>query len=263
MKTILITGSSSGIGKATALFFLQKQWFVIGLNKGSSHIQHKNYEEYQVDITDYAKVEEVLEKILSQRKVDCLFNNAGYGYFSPVELASMEEVKKVFETNFFAQIFMTQKFVKYFREKGGGTIVTTSSLSGRISTPYFTFYSSTKWALEGFLENLRYELVGTNIKLRVIEPTVIKTNFFSSEKIEEVSASSFYYRDFIKSVKGLRARGNKGIPQEVVAMKVWRAVNSKGNRFRYLVGLQAELANLLRHIMPLNLYQYIIREFLR
>lgn len=262
MKTIVITGSSSGIGKATAQLFLEKGWQVIGLSRRSGNINHGSYKEYSVDITDYQKLDEILEEIFKER-IDCLFNNAGYGYFSPLENSNFEEIRKQFETNVFAHIYLIKKFLNVMRKQGGGCIVNTTSMMGRISLPYFTFYSSTKWAMEGFLENLRYELNGTNVKLIAIEPGTIHTHFFRDEIIESNFGDGYYKKSFESIMKYIYQEGNTGASPELVARRVWKAVNSRGNRFRYLVDTMSYLLVFNRKILPLNVFQYFVAKIVK
>jgi short-subunit dehydrogenase len=264
MKTIIITGSSSGIGNATVNLFLEKGWKVVGVSRSKSKIINSNYSEFNIDITDYQKLDVVMERIiLENSKIDCLFNNAGYGYFAPVENSDFTEIKKQFETNFFAQVFIIKKFLSIFRKQGGGTIVTTTSMLGRISLPFFTFYSASKWALEGFLENLRYELFGTNISLKVIEPGTIKTNFFSDE-IKTENFGDGYYKDKFQAVMtNINNKGENGADPKIVAEKVWKAVNLKNNKFRYLVDFTSYFLVFNRKSLPLNVYQFIIRNVVK
>lgn len=263
MQTILITGSSSGIGKSTAELFLKNNWKVIGLSKDSSGIIDNNFQEFICDTTDYPKLEQIINSIVSNNKISVVFSNAGYGYLAPVENASLDEVRKQFEVNFFSYVFIVQKFLPEFRKIGGGTIIITSSMMGKISLPFFNFYSASKWALEGLFENIRYELKNTNIKVKLIEPGTIKTDFVKNE-VRPTNFGDSYYKQYFQNVmSNIDAKLMNGVSPELVAKKVWKAANSSNSKFRYPVDFISYFLIFNKWALPLNIYQSIIKKVIR
>src|SRR5919197_4455747 len=192
-KVAIVTGSSSGIGFETSLL-LAKNGFVTyatmrNVGKSNKIIESKQKEKlplevFKLDVADDKSVKEAIEKIANeQEKIDVLVNNAGYGLLGPLEELSIQEFKEQVEANVFGVIRVTQSVLPIMREKRHGTIVNISSIAGRIGFPLTPAYVSSKFALEGLSESMAYELEQFGIKVILIEPGVIKTNFDSNLKI--------------------------------------------------------------------------------
>ena len=189
-KTILITGASSGIGKATALFFLKQGWNVVAtMREVEEEKELINSDTCLVvfsDVTNLHTLEDSIDRGIEKfGTVDVLVNNAGYGLLGPLELSSVEQVQKQFDTNLFSIVNAIRIITPHFRTHGGGMIINLSSMMGRITLPFFSLYSATKFAVEGLSAGLYYEFKNQNIVIKLIEPGTIKTNFLIGLKTYE------------------------------------------------------------------------------
>ncbi len=188
-KVAIVTGSSSGIGYATSLMLARKGFYtyasVRNIDKSASLQSIANAERLplkliQLDVTDDSSVKAALEKIVLEKgRIDVLVNNAGYTLFGAFEDLLLDEIKGQFETNFFGVIRVTQHVLPIMRnpQNGGGVIVNVSSINGLIAFPVISAYVGTKFAIEGLSESIAYELEPFGIKVILIEPGVIGSNF--------------------------------------------------------------------------------------
>jgi NAD(P)-dependent dehydrogenase (short-subunit alcohol dehydrogenase family) len=183
----VVTGSSSGIGYETSLLMARNGFFTYATmrstDKSNKIIDLKRNERLllevlKLDVTDDKSVKEAIERIVNEQgKIDVLVNNAGYALLGPLEDLSIQEVKEQFETNVFGVIRVTKEILPIMRRQLHGTIVNISSIAGRIGFPLTSAYVSSKFALEGLSESIAYEVEQFGIKVILIEPGVIKTNF--------------------------------------------------------------------------------------
>ena len=180
-KVILITGASSGMGKESAKALIRKGHAVYAAARRIEQMEDlKSMGGYpiEMDITSENDVREVIETIIRKEgRIDVLWNNAGYGLYGAVEDVPIEDAKKQFEVNLFGLAAITQKVVPYMREANRGTIINTSSMGGKMYTPMGAWYHASKHAVEGFSDCLRLELEPFNIKVVVLEPGIIITEF--------------------------------------------------------------------------------------
>ena len=180
-KVILITGASSGIGKSAAEFLSAKGFKVYGTGRNPKINEKNGYSLIPLDVTKPETISLAIDSIIKiEGRLDVLVNNAGYGQFGCTEDITLDDFRKQFETNFFSIVRIIQEVSPIMRNQKSGTIVNISSVVGKIGLPGSPAYISTKFALEGFSECLRYELGQFGIKITLIEPGVIKTNFFNS-----------------------------------------------------------------------------------
>lgn len=182
-KTIFITGSSSGLGRASATLFASRGWKVIAtMRKPDKEIELNKLsgvELLSLDVTDPEQVRSAVAKALAMGGVDVVFNNAGYGMAGPLEGLADEQMVRMVETNLMGAIRTTKAFVPYFREKRTGLFINTTSIGGLITVPFNSLYHATKWALEGWSESMAFELNQFGIGLKIIEPGGMKTDFFT------------------------------------------------------------------------------------
>lgn len=181
MKTIFITGSSSGIGKEAVKVFSQKGWQVIATmrnpKKGEDLAKLPNVIVMPLDVTNTSQIKETCQKAIEKYDVDVLFNNAGYGIMAPFERLPEDAIRQVFETDVFGSMFVTQQFIPHFKKRKSGVILTTTSLAAIIALPRDGVYGAAKRAQQGMLESLYYELKPFNIFVKAIIPGGTKTNF--------------------------------------------------------------------------------------
>lgn len=236
-KTILITGASSGIGRATALYFAEKGWNVAATLrdplKSDSVLKHPKISLFTMDVTDPNSIAQAIRDTLNRfKKVDVLLNNAGYGLFGPIESIEGPQIQQQFATNLFGLIGVTQQIVPVMRDAGEGLIINVSSIVGRLALPYASSYIATKFAVEGLSESIRYELEPFRIRVKMIEPGSINTEFGKGSKQIVVDDP---YRASMDKFLAVFAKGNaRGAKPEEVAKVIYRAANDSSKRLRYL-----------------------------
>ena len=244
-KTILITGASSGIGKETAKFFQAKGWNVIATmrapEKEGELTQLDNILVTRLDVTDSSSIEaSVAEGIQRFGRIDVLLNNAGYGAYGPLEAFPMESIRRQFNTNAIGLLETTKAILPHFRANKAGTIVNISSIGGQMTFPLGTLYHGTKFAVEGLSEALHYELEPFGVKVKIVEPGMIRTDFggrsfdfVNDETIEE------YQSTVQKLFAHWNNVGEKASDPSVVAEVIWTAVTDGTSTLRYRAGNDA------------------------
>jgi len=251
-KVALVTGSSSGIGYETSLSLAREGYFTYAtmrdLKKADAIKKIAVNEnlplkviELDVDYEDSA--EDAIKSIIDEKqRIDVLVNNAGWGIWGTAEDVSIEEFREQFETNFFSVVRMIQKVAPIMRKQGSGNIVNISSIAGRIGFPVSTAYISSKFAIEGLSESLRYELGPFGINVIIIEPGVIKTNFFDSMKTAKKADQTDTYRDItIKVISGVKMMAEMGTPPKEVASVIIKSLKEEKPLPRYVVGNDAAM----------------------
>ena len=249
-KVALVTGCSSGIGFETALALAREGYHTYAsmrdTKKGSKIQEIAKKEKLPITIIplDVDKPESItsaVKQVISEKKrIDVLVNNAGYGIFGCLEDLTIEELKAQFETNFFAVARLIQEVAPIMRAQKSGTIVNVSSVAGKIGFPGSPAYISSKFALEGLSECLRYELSPFGVNTIIIEPGVIKTNFFGSMKMPKNAKPDSPYKDITnKVVAGVKMMAEMGTPPSEVAEVIIKAIKEKTPLPRYPVGNDA------------------------
>ena len=265
-KTVLITGSSSGIGKAAAIYFAQKGWQVAATMRSPEKEQvltaYPNIRLYRLDVMNIDSIQAALKEIHQhQGKVDVLVNNAGYALVGPFEDIRPEQIQQQFETNVFGLMNMTRMLLPHFREQKSGTIINIASIGGRMAFPFWSLYHSTKWAVEGFSDSLQYELEAYHIRVKIIEPGPIKTDFYSrSMDKQSLNPASPYYALASRVLPRMDAYGEKGASPDRVAETIFLAATDHSNRLRYSPDFQGGLFLKLRRCLPDRLFSYFLRK---
>jgi NAD(P)-dependent dehydrogenase (short-subunit alcohol dehydrogenase family) len=251
-KVAVVTGTSSGIGFETALALAREGYYTYATMRDttkSDKIQELVKKEnlkidvIELDVDDENSVKTAIQKILEEKqRIDVLVNNAGWGLWGCVEDVSINEFKAQFDTNFFSIIRLIQEVVPTMRNQGSGTIVNVSSVVGRIGFPASPAYISSKFALEGLSESLRFELAPFGVNVVIIEPGVIKTNFMKNMKMAEKSESDTVYRDItVKVVSGVKMMAEMGTHPKEVADTIVKATKDEKPLPRYVVGNDASM----------------------
>jgi short-subunit dehydrogenase len=249
-KVAIVTGSSSGIGYATSLLLARNRFHTYATMRNiekSADIQKIANKErlslqvIQLDVNDDASIRNSIKRVERENeRIDVLVNNAGYGLVGAFEDLSVEEIKSQFETNFFGVIRLTQQVLPIMRKQKSGTIVNVSSGAGRIGFPAMSAYVSSKFALEGLSESMSYELEPFGIKVIIIEPGVIRTNFkknsVMSKKSLDNSSISPYSSIIQKIDSSISSIIEHATPPEEVAKAILHAITSNNPELRYLVG---------------------------
>lgn len=249
-KTVLVTGCSSGIGYATCLVFARNNFATYGsvrdLSKAERIQEITNKEKLplkiiRLDVNEDESIRIAIQKIISDSGgIDILINNAGYGMFGPIEEISIKKIKEQFETNFFGTIRLIKAIVPIMRKQRNGTIVNISSMVGRFGVPLNAAYVSSKFALEGLSESISFELEEFGIKVILVEPGVIQTDFFHNLKIKGNDTKSPYFKLMDKRIAFLKAAMKNSVSSsDQVANTILHAVNSRDPDMRYVIGNDA------------------------
>jgi NAD(P)-dependent dehydrogenase (short-subunit alcohol dehydrogenase family) len=268
-KTILITGASTGIGKATALMFHKRGWNVIATmrspEKGTDLQQLDRCVVLPLDVTDVGSIEGAIASGIQQfGSIDGVVNNAGYALMGAFEPCEPAQIEKQFATNVFGLMAVTRALLPHFRQKRSGTIINVASVGGRITFPAYTLYHSTKWAVEGFSESLQYELAPFNIRVKIVEPGPIKTDFYDRSPDFGQGQGKEAYQSFLDRVMPqMDKAGREGSPPEAVAEVIFKAATDSSKRLRYPAGSIAGQLLLLRKILPDSFFFGFVRQALK
>ncbi len=193
--------------------------------------------------------------------MDVLVNNAGYGAVGIFEKATPQQIQKQFDTNVFGLMNVTRAFLPHFRARKTGTIINISSVGGRITFPVYSIYHATKWAVEGFSESLQYELRPFNIRVKLVEPAAIKTDFYSRSKDVFRKDSLKAYDAYEKVTLANSDQFGKDAPApEVVARTIYKAAVSNCSKMRFPSSTQAKLLLTIRKIVPVTWFFALIRS---
>ena len=252
----IVTGSSSGNGFETSLLLAKNGFYTyatmrnLDKSAGIKEIARKDslpIEVLQLDVTDDKSVTDAIDVISNrQGRIDVLVNNAGYEHHGSVEELSMEEIKTQFETNFFGAVRVLKAVLPMMRKQRSGTIVNVSSIGGKIGVPLNSAYVGSKFALEGFSESMKYELEGFDIKVILIEPGAVNTNFLDNAKQAQTAMNpNSPYAEFSKNLsEGVREsfRASSSSPKQVAEV-ILSAIKSEKPNTRYLVGNDAIAIN--------------------
>ncbi|HSG83532.1 MAG: SDR family oxidoreductase [Nitrosopumilus sp.] len=250
-KVALVTGSSSGIGLESVLALARDGYHTFASMRNTSKAgelenaakkENLPIEIIELDVDKEESIVSVIKKIIEDAgRLDVLVNNAGYGQFGCTEDVSVDEFRKQFETNFFSIVRIVQEVAPIMRNQNSGIIVNISSVAGRMGLPGSPAYISSKFALEGFGECLRYELGQFGIKTTLIEPGVIKTNFFESMKIPDSKTDPKYKQITEHIHSGLKMMVELGTPPSQVADVIIKAIHDDEMLPRYIVGTDAAM----------------------
>lgn len=249
-KTILITGASSGIGRATAKRFQAEGWNVIATMRRPEE-EHElaaldSVLVVRLDVTDAASIAAAIAAGLARfGKIDALLNNAGYGAYGPLEVFPMERIRRQFDTNVLGLIEVTKAVLPLFRAQKSGIILNVSSVGGKITVPLGALYHGTKFAVEGFSESLHYELEPLGVRVKIIEPGAIETDFagrsFDFVNDESIEA----YQPVVQAIMGaVESIFSQASPAAACAEVIFGAITDGSDRMRYpaVGGAEALLA---------------------
>ena len=266
MKTVLITGASTGIGKATAIYFQKQGWNVAATmrspEKDNDLVSLPNVKLFRLDVLDENSIKAGINDAIAHfGQVDAIVNNAGYGAVGAFEAATQEQIKRQFDTNVFGLMNVVREILPYFRQRKSGTIINIASIGGRITFPLYSLYHGTKWAVEGFSESLQYELKQFGIKVKIIEPGAIKTDFYDrSQDLFKKEGLTVYDGYQEVAMKNMQAAGANAPGPEIVAKTIFKAANDGSNKMRYPVGSNAPALLMIRRLIPETWFFGIVRS---
>jgi NAD(P)-dependent dehydrogenase (short-subunit alcohol dehydrogenase family) len=274
-KVAIVTGSSSGIGYATSLMLARKGFYtyasVRNISRSSSLEYKANAEKLplkliQLDVTDVDSVKDAIEKIVSEKgRIDVLVNNAGYGLFGAFEDISLDEIKAQYDTNVFGLIRTTQAVLPTMRKQKSGIIVNVSSINGQVAFPVISAYVSTKFATEGLSESIAYEVEPFGIKVVLIEPGPVGSNFMKGSILPKRALDpQSPYSQLVQNVNAkITSQHENATSPEEVAKTIVQAILTEKPEFRYVVGNDAVSLLEARKNMPFPEFQKKIMQYAR
>ena len=262
--TVFITGASSGIGAAAARLFADRGWNVAATLRSPEKAPDLGPTDrvatFRLDVTDATSIREAVAATLDRfGSVDAVVNNAGFAVVGPFEAATPEEVRRQFDTNVFGLMDVTRAWLPHLRDRGRGTIVNVASVGGRVAFPLYSLYHATKWAVEGFTESLQYELAPIGIRVKIVEPGPIKTDFYgpSADVVSKPRLTA--YDAFVARVlPAINKAGMSGASPELVARVIFRAATDGSARLRYTANSWSILA--ARRLLPDRLFSAMVRS---
>jgi len=275
LKVAIVTGSSSGIGYETALILARNGFRTFAsmrnLEKGKTISDIAAKEELELhtvklDVTDERSVTDAIKTIKADAgRIDVLVNNAGYGLAGSLEDLSMSEIKAQFETNVFGLIRVTQAVLPTMREQKSGIIVNISSIGGKVAIPLQSPYHSTKFAVEGLSESIAYDLEPFGIKVVIIEPGAIKTNFETGMVVAQNTQNpkSPYYNKMQKLQSSINSHFKNGTTPAKVAEVILNAITTPNPNLRYTVGEDAAMIAQKRKELSDLEFQKLVLEFFK
>jgi short-subunit dehydrogenase len=282
MKTVLITGCSSGIGFETALLFARKGYKVFASMRNTKNeaakklqaISNKellNIQIIEIDITSSKSVELGITQIDVGEHIDILVNNAGFGFVGPVEAFTVDEIKEQYETNVFGTFRMIKAVSPIMRNIKSGKIINISSINGLVAFPFWGIYASSKFAIEAFTESLKFELEPFGIDVALVEPGSFSTDFTFNRKmplsLENMNSPykkwvfSFFSKfDKIGNKFG-ESYNNSLFNSQRVARKIFEISNQKKSKLHNRIGIDSHVYYFAKKYIPNALYQYFLHKF--
>lgn len=264
-RTVLITGTSSGIGRAAALAFQQAGWNVVATMRSPEKEAElgllPNVLCTRLDVTRPDTIAEAIAVARSRfGGIDVVVNNAGYGLVGFFEGATPDQIQRQFETNVFGIMNVVRAILPHFRERGRGRIVNVASMGGRLTVPLYSVYHATKWAVEGFSESLRHELRRSGIDVKIVEPGAIRTDFYGrSADVARPARLSKEQQEFMETaLANMNEAGERGASPEAVARVIVKAAEDGSRRLRYPVGPDARGLLFLRRVLSDTLYEKLV-----
>ena len=263
-KVVLITGASSGIGKETAKLFQSKNWKVAATMRSpetSKELQSiTDIECFRLDVTDPVSIRSAIASAIDKfGRIDAVVNNAGFAVVGPFEAADQNDIERQMQTNVYGVMNVCREILPIFREQRGGIIVNVASMGGRITFPLYSVYHASKWAVEGFSESLQYEVKDFGIKVKIIEPGPIKTDFYErSMTVAKKDGLTAYDRFVARAMPNLQRAGETAPNGTVVAETIYQSVTDESWKIRYPVNSRAILT--LRRLLPDSIFLPLIKR---
>lgn len=261
-KTVLVTGVSSGIGRAVAVFLSEKGFRVFGTQRKQTQTggELRNVEIVNLDVRDEQSVGTAIRAVLDRAgRIDGLINNAGYTLIGAAEETSIGEARDLFDTNFFGVLRMTGAVLPIMREQGSGRIVNIGSAAGFVPAPYQAMYSASKHALEGYSESIDHEVRQFGVRVSVIEPGFTRTRIDQNAKTA-TDLIPVYANDRDRVIAALRQSNANGNDPSAVAEVTFTALTERTPRLVYLSGSDARLVKRLRKFAPSSMFDKGVRK---
>jgi NADP-dependent 3-hydroxy acid dehydrogenase YdfG len=244
-KTVLVTGCSAGIGRAVAVLFAARGWNVVATMRSPESAgelaEKENVLVTALDVTDESSIVTAVKKAKERfGTIGVLVNNAGFGVYGLLEATSVESIRKQFETNVVGVLATTRAVLPMMRKMRSGVVVNVGSIAGKMTYPLGTMYNGTKFAVEGISEALRFELREIGVRVKLIEPGIVYTNFFNATEFNNDESLLEYQAMMQKFGAAMEEITKHGTEVGVAAETIYEAAIDGTDRFRYLVGDDAK-----------------------
>ncbi|PQJ73970.1 SDR family oxidoreductase [Polaribacter gangjinensis] len=258
-KIVLITGASSGIGKSIANYLSQKGYVVYGTSRNPT----KELLPFQVIALDVLKKETIdnaIQQIIKKEgKIDVLINNAGMGITGPIEDTPIEEMRRVFDTNFFGALDLMKSVLPTMRAQKSGLIINITSIAGYMGLPFRGVYSATKGALELITEATNMEVQQFGINVVNVAPGDFATNIAAGRYHTPVFENSAYKKSYQENLDLMNSHVSSGMNPEEMAIKIHEIINTKNPKIHYKVGkFMEKFSIVLKRILPDKVYQKLL-----
>lgn len=259
-KIAIVTGASSGIGRATAESLARADYTVFGTSRRAASSGPSGVTMLACDVTDAASIDALVSKVLAETgRIDLLVNNAGVGLLGAAEESSIEQARALFDVNLLGVMRMTNAVLPAMRRQRDGRIINISSVLGLIPAPYNALYAATKHALEGYSESLDHETRSFNVRISLIEPAYTQSDF--DKNLIEADGPLKEYDQARASVRAMMQDVMKTADRpEVIAETVLLAARAKQPRRRYPAGKTAQRISLLRRFAPSEAFDRSLRK---
>jgi len=259
-KIVLISGASSGIGKAIALHLTEKGFTVYGTSRNPKDVSEQTYELIPLDVTNSSQIEKAVQYVIEMEgRIDILINNAGKGITGPIEETPSEEIKKVFDTNFYGLINLTSAVLPHMRNQQSGLIINISSIAGYMGLPYRGIYSATKSAVSVLSESLSTEVKQFGIQVVDVAPGDFETNIAAGRYHAPINVNSAYKNDYAKVLNQVNSEVDNSLDTKVIAKAVYKIIKSKKPKLHYTVGKPMQRFSIvLKRLLPDRIYEKLI-----
>ncbi len=262
-QTVLITGASSGIGKATAELFAKRGWNVVATMRDTSKAKEFNWPPNifvaKIDVTNKKEISAARKKTVEKfGSVDVLVNNAGYALIGAIETCSDKQIREQFETNFFGAVNVIKEFLPGMRERNSGVIINLSSIAGKAVFPHYGYYCATKYAIEAVSEALWYNLIHTKIKVKIIEPGTIQTQFYGKGMVIGELKMPSYDNNADQPLNSIKTEGRTD--PNVIAELIYKAATDNSRKLRYHAGQFSTSLLLLRKLLPDAIFMWLVKR---
>ena len=270
-RTVLITGTSSGIGRACVDAFANAGWNVLATMRSPERhaamarpaaARSGAVELARLDVAEQASIDAAFAIAVERfGSVDCVVNNAGYALTGVFEEMTDEQLLRQLDTNVLGVMRVCRAAIAHMRPRRAGTIVNVASMGGRFAVPLYSPYHATKWAVEGFSESLQFELRQFGIRVRIAEPGPVRTEFYGDSMTHEAGAGLDDYGDYVmRAMLRMNASAAGGASPERVARSIVRAAQSRGWRLRWPTDPTSRLLLTLRAVLPPRAFALLVRH---
>ncbi len=259
-KVILITGASSGIGKAVANYLHQKGHIVYGTSRNPQNVTDIAYKMLSLDMLNSHSIINAVEQVITNEgRIDVLYNNAGRGITGAIEDTPIEEIKINFDTNLFGVIELIKAVLPYMRKQKEGLIINTTSIAGYMGLPFRGVYSASKGALELITETLSMEVKAFGIDVVNVAPGDFATNIASGRYHTPIYTNSAYKQTYAENLELMNAHVDKGLNPIVMAREIDKIINSKSRKIHYKVGgFLEKISIVLKRVLPDKCYERML-----